>query len=351
MSKPFDLLAEFGRFGLDHKVSLRDPATSAAFVAHVSEAVEQALADPALLQGQRAEAMFEALLVSLGQFRLLKAEDNGRLFPAQDFRAPDFRVVLEDGSQWLIEVKNVYEADPRAQRRRLFGATYYRSLAAYAAATGAELKIAIFWARWSIWTLVSPEGLRAADGSLALDIATAMRVNELGRLGDRMVATEAPLRLRLTTDPDRTSPIAADGTVRLTFAKAQVFCGDRELTDPIEQEIVWIFMRHGQWSVDGPIADLDGDRLRGIEFVWEPEESSGHGFEMVGTLSRMFARHYAEHTIDEEAVVQLRAPLRPDWFAPFMHKQRAKGALPLWQFIQQPNFGSMTEEADEVLSG
>lgn len=350
MPKPFDLLAEFGRFGLERKVSLRDPATSAAFIAHVGDSVERALADPALLQGQRTEAMFEALLVSLGQFRLLKAEDGGRLFPAQTFRAPDFRVVLEDGSHWLIEVKNVYEADPHAQRRRLFSAAYYRSLASYAAATGAEFKVAIFWARWSIWTLVSPARLIAADGSLALDMATAMRANELGRLGDRLVATEAPLRLRLTTDPARTSPIAADGTVRLTFAQAQVFCGNRELTDPTEQEIAWIFMQHGQWIVDGPLADIDCDRLHGIEFVWEPQEPSGQGFDMVGTLSRMFARYYAEHTIDEEAVVQLRAPLRPDWFAPFIRKDRVKGALPLWQFIQQPNFDPLGEEADDVLS-
>jgi hypothetical protein len=71
--KPFDLLAEFGKFGLDRKLSLRDPSAKAAFGAHVANSVDQALADPALLHGQRTEAMFEALLVSLGKFRLLKA--------------------------------------------------------------------------------------------------------------------------------------------------------------------------------------------------------------------------------------------------------------------------------------
>src|SRR5690606_8885581 len=156
--------------------------------------VDRALADPVLLQGQRTEAMFEALVISLGAFKLLKSEDGGRLLPADTFRAPDFRVVLNDGAHWLIEVKNVYEADPSQQRRRLFSKYDYESLAAYAAAAGAELKVAVFWARWSMWTLVSPDHLIGADGGLELDMQTALRVNELARLGDRVVGTRAPIR-------------------------------------------------------------------------------------------------------------------------------------------------------------
>jgi hypothetical protein len=90
-------LAEFAKFGMERKVSLRDPATASDFITDVGEEVERALADPVLLQGQRVEAMFEALLVSLGDFKLLKAEDGGRLFPTNGFRAPDFRIVLN----WL----------------------------------------------------------------------------------------------------------------------------------------------------------------------------------------------------------------------------------------------------------
>ena len=82
MKKPFDLLAEFGNFGHARKISLRDPATFSAFVRHVGYEVQRALDDPILLYGQRTEAMFEALLVSLGGFELLKPEDSGRLFPA-----------------------------------------------------------------------------------------------------------------------------------------------------------------------------------------------------------------------------------------------------------------------------
>ena len=93
MSKPFDLFAEFAKFGVQERISLRDPYTASAFITHVKDAVVRALADPAFVHGQRAEAMFEAMLVSLGDYSLLKPEDVGRIYPDDRFCVPDFRVV------------------------------------------------------------------------------------------------------------------------------------------------------------------------------------------------------------------------------------------------------------------
>ena len=351
MKKPFDLLAEFGKFGHARKISLRDPATFSAFVRHVGDEVQRALDDSTLLYGQRTEAMFEALLVSLGGFDLLKSEDSGRLFPASRYISPDFRVVLGDGAHWLIEVKNVYEQEPSQQRRRLFAETHFRKLAAYAQKTGAELKIAVFWARWSIWTLVSPDRLIGPDGGIDLDMQTAIRVNEFSRLGDRMFGTRPPLRLRVAMDPARTSSVDTDGMVRATIGDAKVFCGDEELTEPAEREIAWVFMQYGEWQEHDPEPILDGNRLLAIDFRWEPRDPTGQGFEIVGTLSRMFARYYAQHTVDGGAVVQLRAPLRPDWFAPLVNMKIRSGALPLWRIELQPNFDIPQEVAANGISG
>lgn len=66
MAEAFDLLAQLGKFGADQKISLRDPTAARAFIDHMSDAVNRALAVPILIHGQRAQAMFEALLVSLG---------------------------------------------------------------------------------------------------------------------------------------------------------------------------------------------------------------------------------------------------------------------------------------------
>lgn len=152
MPKPFDLFAEYTKYGAKKKLSLREPDTISAFITHTKNEVDRALADPALVHGQRAEAMFEAMLVSLGDFSLLKPEDVGRIYPDDHFRVSDFRVVLKDGTQWLIEVKNVYIENPALiqQERQLMTRAYREKLEAYAVATGGELKLAVYWARWAI---------------------------------------------------------------------------------------------------------------------------------------------------------------------------------------------------------
>ena len=68
--KPFDLFAEFAKFGAQERLSLRDPDATLAFIAHAKDAVGRALADPAFIHGQRTEVMFEAMLVSLGDYSL-----------------------------------------------------------------------------------------------------------------------------------------------------------------------------------------------------------------------------------------------------------------------------------------
>mgnify|MGYP000452742920 CR=1 FL=1 len=90
------------------------------------------------------------------------------MFAAEKMQPPDFRIVLKDGTNWLVEVKNVYVRNPIRQRRCLLKRNYRKSLDRYAAATGGKLKLAVFWARWSMWTLVDPERLAPAAATLPL---------------------------------------------------------------------------------------------------------------------------------------------------------------------------------------
>jgi hypothetical protein len=336
--KPFDLLAEFGKYGLEHKVALNDPATRLAFGAHVAQAVDRALADPVLLHGQRAEAMFEAMLVSLGGFKLLKPEDGGRVFPANRFLVPDFRVVLANGAQWLIEVKNVYIEDAYCQQRKVMTRDYRERLEAYSAATGAELKIAVFWARWSIWTLVTPAFFADANGDVILDMGAAVRGNELGTLGDLMIGTRSPLTLRLIMDQVATSAVGADSTVKAVIQRAVMFSGGEEIAYPVEQEIAWIFISHGEWAGNEAVPIFEADRLVALDFSWEPRERTNEGFEMIGTLSRMFSRHFAEETLRDGQIVQLRAAHRPGWFEPLISHEYVSKVLPLWRFQVQATY-------------
>ena len=340
MSKSFELLGEFAKFGTKKQISLRDPKLADLFTTYVRDAISDVQSDQILLHGQRTQAMFEALLLSLGDFTLLKNEDMGQVYPEAQFKIPDFRVVLSDGTQWLVEVKNVYINDPLKQKRKLLSSSYRKKLEAYASATGGQLKLAIYWARWSIWTLVSPERLIDKSGSLILDMQTAMRVNELGRLGDMVIGTRPPIKLLLTADPKKSSRVASDGTVEFVIARSQLYCGDDEITDSNELQIAWLFIWYGEWEIADTRPLLEENRLKEIEFVCQPKERTNRyaEFEIIGTLSQMFTRYYAEQTLDNHEVTHLQARPQPKWFAPLAKPDYEGKALPLWRINQKPNY-------------
>ncbi len=338
VSKPFDLLNAFAAFGREQNLRLNDSHARERFGDHVAKALDQALNDPALLHGQRTQNMFEALVVSLGQFKLLKVEDAGRVHPSDRYRAPDFRVILDDDREWLIEVKNAYEAEPTKQRRRLMSAAYLQTLQNYAAAMNCPLKIAVYWARWGLWTLISPEKFAGQSGGVTVDMMQAVPQNEMAALGDMTVGTRPPLRLRLLTDPTKPRRVDENGQVAFTIGEAKLYCGEDEITLPIEKNIAWILIQFGDWEEDGPDAVLDGNVLEALEFKWTPRErpNEGQDFESIGTLSTMFSRHYATATLAAGDVIQTEADLVPGWFAPLTSKTYRGRALPLWKFILQP---------------
>lgn len=336
--KPFDLLGELAKFGRENNISINDPQTITGFLSSAGVALGRAISDPALLYGQRTEAMFEAMLVSLGRYSLLKGEDDGRVHPDGLYQAPDFRVVLEDGTQWLIEVKNAYvsDPDPSRQKRTFMTQTYREKLENYTTATGGILKLAVYWARWGVWTLVSPGSVVDEKGDVTLDLETGLRLNELGKLGDRTIGTRPPLKFLLEADMSTSGPLPPEDLFSFTISNVGFYCGEEELLDPIDRAIAWMFMQYGQWMEIGPEPIMQGDLVAGIEFRWEPGERLNKGFEIIGTLSQIFSRYYAERTLDNQEVVQLHAPLRPGWFGPLVSDDYQKRTLPLWIFHQHP---------------
>ena len=334
---PIDLLATFARFGREQRMSLRDPKFAERFTGAVTEKLAEALGNDILLHGQRTENMFEALVVSLGHYKLLKREDVGIVHPEGLYTAADFRVHLHDGTQWLIEVKNVYDADPGRQRFRIRPQDFDR-LKSYALAMNCPLKFALYWARWRIWTLVDADDLILTEEKLTIDMFKAAPMNEMGRLGDRTIGTKPPLKLRLFADKSKPRSISASGELALTVSHAAVFCGEAEITDPVERNIAWIFMEFGDWECGEPqVAMGDDDQVRAIEFQWTPRErlNEHEAFELIGTLSSMFSRYYATKTLGEDGVLQTEAELTPDWFAPLVANDQKGSALPLWRFNLQ----------------
>ena len=64
--KPFDMLTLLAEFGLERGMPINHPNTVAEFLESAKADLTKAQEDPALLHGQRTQAMFEAMVVSFG---------------------------------------------------------------------------------------------------------------------------------------------------------------------------------------------------------------------------------------------------------------------------------------------
>lgn len=333
----FDLFNAYDAYGRKEALSLTDANAQESFVGQVRASITDGLQNPAFLHGQRTEAMFEALVASLGQFRLLKREDTANAYASEEcIEIPDFRIVLPDFSQWLIEVKNFYQGSKPFSNFAL-KTKYLKGLRRYAKLMGCPLKVAIYWARWNLWSLVSPEVFTVEGDRVAISLGNALQASEMVSLGDISIATQFPLRLRLIADKTKPREITEDGMAQFTTAEVKLFCKDGEITDPVERRIATMLMFFGEWRFDDPKAIRVNGELEGIECQWTPREDHDQGFEIVGSLSNMFSTFYAWNTLDEGRVVKLQTEAVPGYLGNLIPKGYKGQALPLWRFRIQPS--------------
>lgn len=343
--KAFDLLTALAAFAKRNRIALNDPMLIDRFMADARPRLESALSDSTLIHGSRTERLFEATVLTLGKYRMLKTEDIGRVHGATTARAPDFRVVLDDGQQWLIEVKNVRNQKPFRQRTSM-SAAYLASLQDYADMVGTPLKLAIYWSLWNIWTIISPERFRRPDGGLRVSMQEAVIANEFSRLGEVIIMTRPPLRLVLDADRKIPRSLSPEGLAQFMIGAARMYSGETELTDPRDRRLAQILFMFGEWQTEEPLARMEGDRIAGVEFVAQPEQPSEQGFDGIGWASRIFSHYYGAQTIDGDQVIQLHGEAVPEWFAPLADWDFKGSRLPLWLGRVEPGDGRLQSESD-----
>jgi Holliday junction resolvase len=340
----FDLVELFTAVSRLEGYRIDVPSDVEAFKAGLDASLTEALGDPKLLHGKRVEAMFGHVAAALGECRLVKKEDAGAVFAdpeAIDLAAPDWSVVTKTGRRLLIEVKNFHMRDFRSKfklPRQKLG-----QLKAYADITGSELKIAVYFSRVNVWTLLSPEAFFVDGAKVWIDFAFAMARNEMAVLGDRTINTTPPLTLDFVgDDADGGAPIGIDGRVTATIRGVTMRCGGREIVDPQEQRIALYLMRFGSWVLETPAKVVDG-RLVSWSFTCIPEEGdeaeNAQEIRSLGTLSSMISSAFREFTVDDGSVViALDTGHDPDMFTLQIPRDYRGEALPLWQWELRPNF-------------
>src|SRR5205823_9554983 len=100
----------FDVIGPSADLKLNDSGVLQTFLNSVSDAFTSAQGTPTLLHGRRVEAMFAYVAAALGKCIAIKEEDAGDLYASStDLQAPDYRLILNDETEILVEVKNCHK--------------------------------------------------------------------------------------------------------------------------------------------------------------------------------------------------------------------------------------------------
>lgn len=338
LNPDYDAIELADSIGRAYGLSLADADALDQIVGHVRGAIDRARANPIVLHGRRVEAMFGHIAASLGKCRLVKREDAGRVYaaPPEGVIAPDYRIITDTGDSLLVEVKNWRPNNPTHPIS--FKSDYVAMLQRYADTSGGTLRLAIYWSQWNLWSLTDPSRLTPEGDKLELSVTDALQYNELATLGDFMIGTTPPLKLRVLTDPTKPRTVSTNGQAAFTIKEMKLFAGDTEITDDRERNLALYFMFYGRWIEEEPLVDISDNELLAIDFIAQPVEKSdpSQGFEMIGHMSSMISRQYDDLTSRGAAITRLAPAVDPTALGSKLPGKVADLGFPLWVFHVNP---------------
>lgn len=310
------------------------------FIDRLSLEFKAAKSNPALVHGTRVQAMFEYIVVSLDNVKMLKSEDSGSIHSkGEDIAIPDFRIVDEKGNEFLVEVKNFHQTDPT--KPYTLNKEYVDKLTRYSEICKLESKLAIYWSKWNIWTLVPLDKLTLDNAKYLLTLGDACMFNEMYILGDASIGTVPPLSLRLVTDKNKPRNVQEDGKVSFVIGEVEFLCGDNVIKDDNERTIAFSLMMFGNWEIRDPVAEIENNNLVSITYEAVPlERTPEQGFEMTGELSSMISRQFKWLTAPDGKVEMLWAGPDESFLGKLIPKAYKGKDLPIWRFIIHPKDNS-----------
>ncbi|MCC7697456.1 hypothetical protein [Janthinobacterium sp. EB271-G4-7A] len=332
----FGAIEYFSNVARQTGYQLNNPSDIAKFSDQMLSSLKKSQESMTMLYGKRTEAMFAYVAGGLDNCRMIKSEDAGEVFiQGLPVQAPDYRLILKDGTKMLVEVKNFRS---RKGEPFLLAAEYYKKIELYAEMNDIDLKIAIYFSDFKRWCLLSPKSFKRVKKGLEISFTSALAKNEMSILGDAYISTLPSLRLELMTAPEEANTLDGDGKAIIIFRSSKIYCAGTELHAEIDQRIAFYLMRFGNWPQRAEAVVLDG-KLHGVVFSCTTDELfEGQPFGLIGELSGMISWAFAEHTIQDGQVIALDVTYDPDTFSPKIPREHKSDQLPLWQFIVQPNY-------------
>jgi hypothetical protein len=316
---------------------LSDPDSTEKFISKLGEEFTTAKNNPIMIHGFRVQAMFEYVAASLGKCAIVKAEDAGGLHTTDpNIKIPDLRVLLVDGQEFFIEVKNFYQTGPFEKYK--MKKSYLDGLQRYAVLFKKDVKLAVYWSKWNIWTLVSFDRVKCDGNKCYLSLEDAIKFNEMATLGDYRIATLPPLKFRVITDPAHPRTVNKNGEAFFRIGGIELYCGDNHITVPREQSIALFLMLYGEWPSEEGEAHIENGELIHLDFVSQPEETHPEQvFEMIGSVSGMISRRFDSMTAREGEIERLSPRTDITDLGIQIPDDYQGEVLHLWRFILQPS--------------
>jgi hypothetical protein len=343
----FDIIKILDSHARRRGFDILDQANHSAFLADMADQIEKNRTNDILIYGLRAEAMFAFVASALGRCKAIKEEDAGDLYATDlAMKVPDFRIVTVDNREFLVEVKNWNERDPR--KNYSLSHTYFSGLKQYASLFNKELFIGLFWSPQQLWILVSADDFERRNGSYELSLMEAIARNQMQLLGDYMIGTTPSLTLKLLSDPTKPRSVDASGMAAFTIGAVEIYAGDQRIVDDTEKNIAWFLMNYGDWPAHELPPEVVNDELVSIGFRVEPRERANPSqhFEMIGNLCAMISRQFNHVTAPDGSVAHLSPAREPDTFGVVIPVGYRGDRLPLWRFTMMPADTARLDVAD-----
>ncbi len=309
----FDSLDVFAAWAQEHDIPVTRGDALEKFSAELARSVKESLGSDTMLYGNRTQAMFEAVVANLGGVKLVKREDAGGIYSEDDkIQAPDTRVVLADGRNLLVETKNYHG---RPDQPFQVKTSYLDGLRAYAKMMSCPLRIAIFWSRGSLWTLVDPDAFVANGKWHQISVAEAFKRNDMGAVGDLLLGTSFPIVVRGYIQ-------RRDGHARARPDKFRYFVADLEVLRPAQRRLLWFLAIWGQWRIDPAqqrvVEDNANRRIVDTFFVpaaeaVEQEKKTSLGWVLNSWLSTVLSRYWLQLTSTIHGEFMTLLPDRESW--------------------------------------
>lgn len=334
----FEALELYKQLSRDDDLKLDNEERDEKFINQLAQNLRIAKSNPITIYGIRAQAMFEFIVTSLNNIKLLKVEDSGDIYAIKEtITPPDFRLVLNDDNEIFIEVKNFYQKDPVSPYS--FKKKYFERLLEYANIFKLDLKIAIYWSKWNIWTLIDSNKFSLENNNYVISFIDAYKNNEMFLLGDLMVATIPPLEMRIVADKKRQRKILDSGLVKFYIGGIEFYCGGKLITDKKEKNIAFNLIYFSDWPISEPIAQIENENLNYISFKSEPlERTENQEFEILGSFSSMISKQFQMLTAPDGKVERISPKFYKTKLGTLIPTDYKGEQLPIWRFSIIPKY-------------